>query len=328
MPLNLASPGISVREVDLTLGSVRPSSARIGGIVAPFAKGPIDSPTRVENENTLLSVFGEPYPIDKHYESWLTASSYLSYGGTLEIIRADDLNLKNAFVGSATSTKIKSPDHYEELGYDENTIQGVTFAAKNPGSWANGIKVAIIDSKADQILSGISTAGIGTVIAVGYGVTQSLSGKVDSTSGEAISLNGYYLKGIITEINQSNVYVKVLSRVSAAGTETNVEYQQDGVYCFPETGSINIRRSGDGLSLGSTTYTGEIDWFSQQAITLTNTNISWNNLAPKPKTSAYAAERGSRFDEIHVVVFDDLGTITGNAGTILESHVGLSSIEG
>ena len=324
MPLNLASPGISVREVDLTLGSVRPSSARIGGIVAPFAKGPIDSPTRVENENTLLSVFGEPYPIDKHYESWLTASSYLSYGGTLEIIRADDLNLKNAFVGSATSTKIKSPDHYEELGYDENTIQGVTFAAKNPGSWANGIKVAIIDSKADQILSGISTAGIGTVIAVGYGVTQSLSGKVDSTSGEAISLNGYYLKGIITEINQSNVYVKVLSRVSAAGTETNVEYQQDGVYCFPETGSINIRRSGDGLSLGSTTYTGEIDWFSQQAITLTNTNISWNNLAPKPKTSAYAAERGSRFDEIHVVVFDDLGTITGNAGTILESHVGLS----
>ena len=324
MPLNLASPGISVREVDLTLGSVRPSSARIGGIVAPFARGPIDSPTRVENENTLLSVFGEPYPIDKHYESWLTASSYLSYGGTLEIIRADDLNLKNAFVGSATSTKIKSLDHYEELGYDENTIQGVTFAAKNPGSWANGIKVAIIDSKADQILSGISTAGIGTVIAVGYGVTQSLSGKVDSTSGEAISLNGYYLKGIITEINQSNVYVKVLSRVSAAGTETNVEYQQDGVYCFPETGSINIRRSGDGLSLGSTTYTGEIDWFSQQAITLTNTNISWNNLAPKPKTSAYAAERGSRFDEIHVVVFDDLGTITGNAGTILESHVGLS----
>jgi len=323
MPLNLASPGISVREVDLTLGSVRPSSAKIGGIVAPFAKGPIDSPTRVENENTLLSVFGEPYPIDKHYESWLTASSYLSYGGTLEVIRADDLNLKNAFVGSATSTKIKSTDHYEELGYDENTIQGVTFAAKNPGSWANGIKVAIIDSKADQILSGISTAGIGT-IAVGYGVTQSLSGKVDSTSGEAISLNGYYLKGIITEINQSNVYVKVLSRVSAAGTETNVEYQQDGVYCFPETGSVNIMRSGDGLSLGSTTYTGEIDWFSQQAITLTNTNISWNNLAAKPKTSAYAAERGSRFDEIHVIVFDDLGIITGNAGTILESHVGLS----
>jgi hypothetical protein len=328
MPLNLASPGIVVREVDLTLGSVRPSSARVGGIVSPFARGPIDSPTLVENENSLLSVFGEPYPIDKHYEGWLSASSYLSYGGTLQVIRADDLNLKNAFVGTASSTKIKSVDHYEELGYDENTIQGVVFAAKNPGSWANGIKVAIIDSKADQILSGVSTSVAVPNIQVGYGVTQSLSGKVDSTTGETISLDGYYLKGIISGISTTtgsrDVYVKILSRVSPDGIETNVEYQQDGVYCFPETGSINIMRSGDGLSLGSTSYTAEVDWFSQQQITLTNSSIPWNNLASKPRTSSYAAERGSRFDEIHVVIFDDLGTITGNAGTILETHTSLS----
>ena len=323
MPLNLASPGIVVREVDLTLGSVQPSSARIGGIVSPFAKGPIDSPTLVENENSLLSIFGEPYSIDKHYEGWLAASSYLAYGGSLRVIRADDLNLKNAFVGTASSVKIKSIDHYEELGYDENTIQGVTFAAKNPGSWANGIKVAIIDSKADQILSGVSTSGIGT-IAVGYGVTQSLAGKVDSISGQTISLDDYYLKGIITEVNDDKISVQILSRVSSAGTETNVEYQQDGIYCFPETGSFTLMRSGDGVSLGTTTYSGEVDWFSQQSIQLTNTNISWNNIAPKPRTSSFSAERGSRFDEIHVVVFDDLGTITGNAGTILESHLNLS----
>jgi len=323
MPLNLASPGIVVREVDLTSGSVQPSSARIGGIVSPFAKGPIDSPTLVENENSLLSIFGEPYSIDKHYEGWLTASSYLAYGGSLRVIRADDLNLKNAFVGTASSVKIKSIDHYEELGYDENTIQGVTFAAKNPGSWANGVKVAIIDSKADQILSGVSTSGIGT-IAVGYGVTQSLAGKVDSISGQTISLDDCYLKGIITEVNDDKISVQILSRVSSAGTETNVEYQQDGTYCFPETGSFTLMRSGDGVSLGTTTYSGEVDWFSQQSIQLTNTNILWNNIAPKPRTSSFSAERGSRFDEIHVVVFDDLGTITGNAGTILESHLNLS----
>ncbi|MGA1047721.1 MAG: phage tail sheath C-terminal domain-containing protein, partial [Minisyncoccia bacterium] len=223
----------------------------------------------------------------------------------------------------ASSVKIKSVDHYEELGYDENTIQGVTFAAKNPGSWANGIKVAIIDSKADQILSGVSTSGIGT-IAVGYGVTQSLAGKVDSISGQTISLDDYYLKGIITEVNDDKISVQILSRVSSAGTETNVEYQQDGTYCFPETGSFTLMRSGDGVSLGTTTYSGEVDWFSQQSIQLTNTNISWNNIAPKPRTSSFSAERGSRFDEIHVVVFDDLGTITGNAGTILESHLNLS----
>jgi hypothetical protein len=157
MPLNLASPGIVVREVDLTSGRVQPASNKIGAIVAPFAKGPVDSPTLVENENDLLNNFGEPYSTDKHYESWMVASSYLSYGGSLQVVRADDTQLKNAFVGTASSVKIKSLDNYEELGYDENTITSVTVAARNPGSWANGIKVAIIDSKADQILSGIVT---------------------------------------------------------------------------------------------------------------------------------------------------------------------------
>ena len=34
----------------------------------------------------------------------------------------------------------------------------------------------------------------------------------------------------------------------------------------------------------------------------------------------YAA-RDSRFDEVHVVVIDDEGEVTGNAGTILEKHL-------
>ena len=321
MPLNLASPGIVVREVDLTSGRVQPASNKIGAIVAPFAKGPVDSPTLVENENDLLNNFGEPYSTDKHYESWMVASSYLSYGGSLQVVRADDPNIKNAFVGTASSVKIKSLDNYEELGYDENTITDVIVAARNPGSWANGVKVAIIDSKADQILSGIVT----TLARVGYGVTQSLTGKSDVGTGSSISLTGSYLKGIITEVNAGSVAVKILSKVSAAGTETIVDYQQDGTYCFTESGTVGIVTTGASLvTLGSTSYTSEVDWFSQQNITLTNSNIQWNNLAPAPGTSAFAEPRGSRFDEVHVVVIDDLGTITGNAGTILEKHIGLS----
>jgi hypothetical protein len=321
MPLNLASPGIVVREVDLTSGRVQPASNKIGAIVAPFAKGPVDSPTLVENENDLLNNFGEPYSTDKHYESWMVASSYLSYGGSLQVVRADDTDIKNAFVGTASSVKIKSLDHYEELGYDENIITNVTVAARNPGSWANGIKVAIIDSKADQILSGIVT----TLARVGYGVTQSLTGKADVGTGTSISLTGSYLKGIITEVGASSIAVKILSKVSSGNTETIVDYQQDGTYCFTESGTVGIVTTGASLvTLGSTTYTSEIDWFSQQYITLTNSNIQWNNLAPAPGTSAFAEPRGSRFDEVHVVVIDDLGTVTGNSGTILEKHLGLS----
>jgi hypothetical protein len=326
MPLNLASPGIVVREIDLTIGRATPSSDKIGAIVAPFAKGPVDSPTLVENENDLLNNFGEPYSTDKHYEHWLTASSYLAYGGALRVVRANDSDLRNGFVGTASSVKIDSLDHYNALGYDENTLAGVVVAARNPGSWSNGIKVGIIDSKADQILVGVSTSvasGI-TTIAVGYGVTQSVVGRVLPGAGSTSTLNGY-LKGIITEVSGTNVYVKVLSHVSAAGTETEVDYQPSGVYAFSSTGSVAIHTNGQSVATGSTSYSSRLDWFDQQTLGLTSTSsISWNNIAPRPGTSAYAAPRGSRFDEVHIVVIDALGTVTGNAGTILEKHLALS----
>ena len=159
MALNLASPGIVVREVDLTIGRVDATSGSIGALVAPFTKGPVEDAQLIESEEDLLQTFGQPYSIDNHYEYWMVASSYLAYGGTLQVIRADDYNtqtgvgLKNAFVGAASSIRIKSDTHYNQLGYDDNAISSTVISAKNPGSWANGIRVATIDAKADQILT-------------------------------------------------------------------------------------------------------------------------------------------------------------------------------
>jgi hypothetical protein len=317
MPLNLASPGIVVREVDLTLGRATPSSDKIGAIVAPFAQGPVDSPTLVENENDLLNVFGQPYNADKHYEHWLTASSYLAYGGSLRVVRADDDEIKNAFVGTASSVKIKSLEHYEALGYDENTISNVVVTAKNPGSWGNGINVAIIDAKADQIL-GVTTTGA----VLGYGVTQAISSVLPGAGSTSV-LNGY-LKGIITEIGVGKLSVKVLSQVSVAGTETIVDYQPSGVYTFGTAGNVTVVNAS-GVGVATTSVSSQADWFDQQTIGITTSStINWNNIAPRPSTTAYAAARNSRFDEVHVVVIDSLGKVTGNAGTILEKHLGLS----
>jgi hypothetical protein len=73
----------------------------------------------------------------------------------------------------------------------------------------------------------------------------------------------------------------VLSHVSAAGTETQVEYQPSGVYAFSSSGSVAIHTSGQSVATGSTTYTSRLDWFDQQTLGLTSTSsISWNNLAP------------------------------------------------
>ena len=323
MPLNLASPGIVVREVDLTVGRIDPTSDAVGAIVAPFAKGPVDLPILVENEADLLQNFGEPYPTDKHYEHWMVASSYLAYGGSLRVVRSDDTDLKNGFAGAASSIKIKSLDDYNNLGYDENIITSVTVVARDPGSWANGVKVALIDAKADQILVGVSTSAGLPNIQVGYGVTQAISSTLPG-AGTTSTLDGY-LKGVITQISGTNAYVKVLSHVSAAGTETTVDYQPSGVYAFSGSGSVAIHTNGQSTAAGTTSYTAQQDWFDQQSIALSNnTTIAWNTIADRPSTSSFAAARNARFDEVHVVVIDDKGTVSGNAGTILEKHLSLS----
>ena len=334
MPINLASPGIKVREVDLTVGRVDPSSEKIGGLVAPFAQGPVDLPTFVGSEKDLLDNFGKPYGNDKHYEHWLTASSYLAYGAPLRVVRQDDDQLKNAYVGSGSSIKIKSIEHYEQLQYDENVIADRTIVAKNPGSWANGIRIGIIDAKADQVLTGIDTTGINggaSDIVVGAGITQSMSGRFDVGAGTTTALTGH-LKGIVTEVGVGQISVKVLSYVDGA-TETVKDYQESGTWAFTSTGSVAITTAGQSVSYGSTVYTGRQDWFSQQTVAISTSTVGgstvtttqpWNTLADRPGTSQYVTDRGGRFDEVHVVVIDGDGKVTGNAGTILEKHLGLS----
>ena len=347
MALNLASPGIVVREVDLTIGRVDATSGSIGALVAPFAKGPVGTPVLVTDEASLLKNFGQPYETDKHYEDWLVASSYLAYGGNMRIVRADDTDLSNACIGATTITKIKSTEHYNQLGYDNNTITDITFAARNPGSWGNGIRVATIDGLADQIV-GINTAGIGFATVtnipssmVGLGVTQTIpKGTTVVGAGSTSSLDGF-LKGIITQdLGNDKFGVKVVSHVSAAGTETAVDYTESGIYRFKtgfdvaglsttSTGSIGIitATSGANTTIGyAGTISSAIDWFGEQTLTLTGagSTITWNSIVDRPGTSSYAEARNGRFDEIHVIVIDGDGEVTGNAGTILEKHVALS----
>ena len=312
MPLNLASPGLVVREVDLTIGRVDTATTKAAGIVAPFQKGPVNEPTTIENEQDLIDTFGEPLDIDKHYEYWLTASSYLSYGGILSVVRSDDSDLANATDDGSPEIKILSTQDYNNKGYDLNALSNTIVAARNPGSWANDIKVCIIDGKADQIV----TAGI-TTLTVGVGVTQAVpSGTVLPGAGTTSLLDGYF-KGIITEVNSSAIGVKFVSHVSNAGIETTKDYQPGGVYKFG-AGVISFGMSANTGGGSTTTAATPLDWFDQQKITLSNSTINWNTIAERPGTSAYAAARSSRHDEVHVVVIDDKGTVTGNAGTVLE----------
>ena len=331
------SPGVLVREVDLTVGRADNVLDNIGAIAGPFAIGPVDDPIDITTENELIDVFGKPLSTDAQYEYWMSASSFLSYGGVLKVARTDGANLVNANAirnASGISTageptlKIKNFDDYEANYADD--IANYIFAAKSPGSWANDLKVCVIDDKADQIIT--VGAAATTFVQVGYAVTTTLTNVPSAGVGTTSLFNGY-LKGIVTGIGASTLDVKVVSVVDTAGTETKVEYAQlSQLRSFkPSTSggsiTVNVITNAGVATTSVTVNTGANpirDWYDQQTLTLTNTSIFWRSIAPKPGTSQYAVDRNGKSDEIHVVVVDDTGSVTGIQGNLLEKFIGLS----
>ena len=332
MALSLASPGISIKEVDLTRGGINNTTSITAGIAGPFSKGPVNEITRITNENELVNIFGKPSLENYQYEYWYSASNFLSYGGSLNVVRCGGSTLTNSNAGVGTTSISLSIQNYDD--YENNHISDTTFywAAKNPGSWANGIKVCVIDDFADQIISIASTTGI----SVGFGVTQRYS-TIISGIGTTTSESGI-LKGIVTGvgsvsgISTNQICVKVISKV-ISGQETNVAYKDNGYYRF-DTTEISFHNSsapaiGD-PTLTLSAATSVSDWYnSQNILDISNNDISqvsWRSIAPKPSTNASVAEKGGYNDAFHVVVIDtkNSNNISGENQAILEKHLNIS----
>jgi len=320
MAVNLVSPGVKTREVDLTIGAVTAANDQVGAFVGPFQKGPVDYPILIETEQDLLNYFGKPISTDSQSEYWLSASAYLSYGGILRVVRTDSstsgaLNNANSnSTGGNASLKIKS---YEDYVNSHTTDTTWTFAAKNPGSWANSLKVCAIDAAADQILSGISTSSVLVGYAITVGINTSLAGV-----GTVTTENGY-IKGIITGVGNSAITVKIVNRYRNSTADfVDATYAANTINSISSGNVVIFNTSGVGIATTSS-YTAS-DWYNQQTLGLTNSTVYWSSIAPKPGTSLYTSQRNGKNDEIHVVVVDDIGTVTGTAGNVVEKFVGLS----
>jgi len=217
------SPGVLVREVDLTVGRADNVLDNIGAIAGPFSIGPVEEVIDISTEQDLINTFGKPLSTDAQYEYWMSASSFLSYGGVLKVVRVDDDNLKNARVGYNTTATVDIKNFDD---YNNQETGSYHFAAKTPGTWANDLKVCLIDDKADQII-GINTTNLANLGAqIGYGVTVGLNNVIVAGVGQTSVFSGY-LKGIITGIStdttngNSTIDIKIVSRVSSASTQYN-----------------------------------------------------------------------------------------------------------
>ena len=334
MALRLASPGISIKEVDLTRGGVDFSINVVGGFVGAFRKGPVNEITRINNEKELVEVFGQPGvgTTDFHYETFLGASNFLSYGGKLDVVRCKggDLNNANAAVGYASSS-ILLVENQEDYYNNNADDLGWYFAAKNPGSWANELKIAVIDNAADQILTPTFTGGNIGSVTVGMGVTQHLTGQTIGV-GTVTTATGI-LKGIVTGKTATTLDVRVVSTV-IDGTETIREYTQNSQFEFKNGTPLFFVNSGGSnvasASGGSPTIVTQ-DWYSTQNI-LTSVadggtdlvTLPWRAVLNKPRTNNFVSNRDGDNDSLHVVVIDAAGKVTQEVGSILEKHPNLS----
>jgi len=331
------SPGVLIREVDLTVGRAENVLDNIGAIAGPFKIGPVNEVVDIQTSQQFIDTFGKPLSSDSQYEYWMTASSFLSYGGVLKVVRTsgDDLNNANAGVGIAStdSLLIENKDDYEA---NHTTATDFYYGAKNPGNWANTMKVCFIDNAADQTI-GIATTNPGNAgMVIGYGITSTLDNVVIPGAGSTSGFTGY-LKGIITGVStdavasNSTIDVKIFSRVSSAGTETQINYQEsDPARSFEVSDTLwlvnnsGINTGGGGASGVSRSAATSVDWYDQQTLGLTNSTVYWKAVASKPVTSNYVSNRQGQNDACHIVIVDDTGDITGIQGNILEKHSFLS----
>ena len=151
-----ASPGVSIKEVDLT-ATINVADQNIGVIAIAAQKGPTDEVTYISSERELVDIFGGPD--NYNYESWFAAATVIQYGGIAAIIRpaggepasGSDLALRTANVDTDGTTSgailINNQSDYEE---NYGTTTAFSFAAKYAGTFHNGIKVAMTDVGAHQ----------------------------------------------------------------------------------------------------------------------------------------------------------------------------------
>ena len=143
------SPGVVIKERDLSNAVVVGDVALTAAFSTTFAKGPVGTITSISSERELIDQFGSPSA--SNASDWLVASEYLAYGGRLAVVRAET-GVENA-TASGTGVLVKNKTDFEAGASSE------TILARYAGTEGNKYRVVTVDRGADQIL-GVNAHGL------------------------------------------------------------------------------------------------------------------------------------------------------------------------
>jgi hypothetical protein len=279
------SPGVLVQERDLT--RIIPAvSTSIGAVAGSFNKGPLDEIVSISSEQELVETFGKPD--SSNFEYFFSAANFLQYSNSLRVVRATQTSAVNAST-SGTGVLVKNTEDWQNNYASGGNAGNADFVAREAGTDGNNLLVSTCPS---------ATA---------------------------------YEEEGKTTLNDSSTSVGDTTVTFTSGTGINV----GDIIAFSTTAGTDDYDDGEqyrvtGISTNDITFVQHPRGSGGLKRTLTdgcNIRRRWryyDAVDGSPGTSAWTSDRSGSGDEIHVVVVDEDGGISGAPGTILETYSKLS----
>ena len=277
------SPGVLVQEKDLT--RIIPAvSTSIGAFAGSFNQGPVDEIISISSEQELVDTFGKPD--SSNFEYFFSAANFLQYSNALRVVRAIQTSQLNA-TANGSGLLVKNTQDYED-NYATGQASVGTFAARSPGSWGNNILVATCPS------------------ASAYEQTLTTSQQADG--GAAIGATSVAVDSDATSYLNVGDIVEFSSTAATADFTSGEKYRVTSV-ASTSIGIVQHPRGAGGL------ITAVVD-----DARIKRRWRFYDVVDGAPGTSTYVSTRSGSGDEIHVVVIDEDGGVSGVPGTVLETY--------
>ena len=224
-------------------------------------------------------------PNSTTFEGFFTAANFLAYSNSLRVVRVQNSSVSNATESGSTFV-IKNTTDYQNNYADGSASVGL-WAARTAGAFGNSLQISTCPS-ATAYEEVNKTTVADASMAVGDTVVTVTSG-TGISAGDIVNFGDQYEYRVVSvSTNDLNIVRK--EEPQHFGTSDS-----SGLHAVPTNGAAVRRR-----------------W-------------KYYDLFDKaPGTSPAAAAKGGSNDELHIVVVDEDGAITGTKGDVLETYDAVS----
>jgi len=285
------SPSVIVREVDASAAvpAIATPPAAIAGV---FRWGPVGETVLVSSENELVARFGTP--TNDNYETFFVAADYLSYANALYVARVDN----GADKASASDTSSANTQLHTFGAFD----------AKYPGALGNSLEVGYV--KSDKFES--------DVIAVGDVSASKLTGNTQVSQTLDFNATQVVFEVVPASALDSNEFE--VDDIITIGNDS-VGYQD-----IPVTSFTEATLASDGTPTANTSLIVSHQYTVGLGNSYRLAESDLNKLSLNRKWKYHSLfGRAPQSGNYHVIVIDEDGDISGEAGAALELYEDVST---